>query len=164
MQGYARGSSAVSSEAHAVRDAVTAVVELTERSQALFGNKAAAISQLRALANECAEPGWNGDNACAINPLAVLLAENFIRALPESIPLPEFAPEPDGAISLDWIQSRNRLFSLSIGAGSRLAFAWLDGADKGHGVSRFDGQTIPPRILDGIEAIIDHGYTSLRAA
>jgi hypothetical protein len=164
MQGYARGSSAVSSEARAVRDAVCAVVDLTEQSHALFGDKAAAISQLRALANECAEPEWDSDGASAVTPIAVSLAEGFIRALPDGVPLPEFAPEPDGSLSLDWIQSRNCLFSISVGSNNRLAYAWLDGADKGHAVARFDGDRIPPRIVEGIRAIMGHGNASLRAA
>ncbi len=155
-QGVVRKNSAVSFEAQTVCDAVTAVVDWTERSQALFGQKDAAISSLRALANECAQPGWDGDEAPPLNPAAVLQAENFIRALPASIPLPELAPEPDGSISLDWLQARNRLFSLSIGAADRLAFTWLDGSDKGHGVARFDGHTTPPRVLEGIKSIAEH--------
>ena len=43
----------------------------------------------------------------------------FIRALLDDLPLPEFAPEPDGSISPDWIQSRNRLFSISVGSTHR---------------------------------------------
>ena len=66
--------------------------------------------------------------------------------------MPEFAPEPDGAISLDWIQSRHRLFTLSISASNRLAYAWLDGTDKGHGVARFDGRTIPRRVLTNCDS------------
>ena len=79
-------------------------------------------------------------------------------------PVPEFAPEPDGSVSLDWIQSRTRLFSLSIGTSRRLAYAWLDGSDKGHAVSRFDGKHIPSRIQQGIREIVNYGHTSLRAA
>jgi hypothetical protein len=162
-QGYARRSSAVSSEAQAVRDAVTAVVEMGELSQALFGTKATALSQLRALANDCAEAGWDGDNACAINPMAIFVAENFIRVLPDTIRLPEYAPEPDGSISLDWIQSRNRLLTVSVGAGDRLAYAWIDGSDKGHAVARFDGEHIPPLILEGIRGIMNYGGARLGA-
>lgn len=147
-----------------VRDAVSAVVEMSERSQALFGAKAAALSQLRALANECSAPAWDGRDACAIDPMAVFIAESFIRALPESTPLPEFAPEPDGSVSLDWIQSRNRLLTVSIGAVDRLACAWIDGADKGHAVARFDGENIPPLILEGIKGITNYGHARLRAA
>lgn len=123
-----------------------------ELSQALFGKKSTAISQLSDLANECSEQNWDGYNACPINTEAVTVAENFVRALPPDAALPEFAPEPDGSISLDWIQSRNRTFSISINSSYRLAYAWLDGTNKGHAVENFDGHSIPPRILEEIEA------------
>jgi hypothetical protein len=164
LQAIAGGGSAISPEANAVHKAVTEVVELTERSLVLFGKKASALSQLAELAAECAQQGWDGDTAAGINPNAVLYAEHFVRALPEGIPLPEFTPEPDGSISLDWIRSPNRLFSLSVGNSNRLAYAWLDGADKGHGVARFDGQTIPPRVLEDIKGIAGQGHVGLRAA
>lgn len=151
------GRSAISSEAQAVRTAAIAVVELAQRSQALFGAKAVAIAQIWALADECCEFGWDGGDASPLEHLAVTSAEDFIRALPDGVPLPEFSPEPDGSISLDWIQSRHRLFSVSVGATNRLAYAWLDGGDRGHGVAAFDGETIPPRILEGIERLMNHG-------
>jgi hypothetical protein len=164
LQALAGGGSAISPEAQAVRKAASAVVESAERSQALFGKKANALSQLAALAAECADPGWDGESAAAIDPVAVLWAKRFVRALPDGMPLPEFAPEPDGSISLDWIASRNRLFSLSVGHNGRLAFAWLDGSDSGHGVARFDGQSVPQRVLEGIRGIVGHAYAGLRAA
>jgi hypothetical protein len=164
LSAYARGSSAISSEARAAQKAATAVVESAERSQVLFGEKAVAISQLRSLADECSEQGWDGEEACALDPIAAFIAEAFVRALPDDIPLPEFAPEPDGSISLDWIQSRNRLFSLSVGTSHRLAYAWLDGADKGHAVARFDEKIVPPRVLEGIREIIKDGNASIRVA
>jgi hypothetical protein len=164
LAAYARSGSGVSAEAAAVRHSARAVVESVERSQALFGGKAAAISDLIALANECAEPGWDGEAAAAIDPGAVAAAENFVRILPEPVPLPEFAPEPDGSVSLDWMHSRYRRFTVSVGGSNRLAFAWLDGTDKGHGVARFDGETIPARILQGIQSIMNHGNSSVRAA
>jgi hypothetical protein len=163
LQGLARGS-AISPEANAVYKAATDVAESAEQSLALFGEKAAALSQLAKLFTECADPGWDGENAAAIDPVAVISANHFLRALPDDIPLPEFAPEPDGSISLDWIESRNRLFSLTIGRGVRLSYAWLDGADKGHGVALFDGRTVPPRVLEQIKGIVGKGYARLRAA
>jgi hypothetical protein len=147
------GGSAISPEARAVRDAATEVAASTERSMALFGEKAKVLSQLAALAGECAEDGWDGADAVAIDPVAVRSVERFVRVLPEDMPLPELAPDPDGSISLDWLCGRNRLLSLSIGATERLAYAWLDGADKGHAVARFDGQSIPSFVLDAIESI-----------
>lgn len=163
LQTLVSGGSAISLEARAVREAVTEIAHSTERSMALFGEKAAALSRLAALATECAEDGWDGDDAAGIDPMAVRTAERFIRALPEGLPLPEFAPDPDGSISLDWIATRNRLFSLSIGGNGRLAYAWVDGTDKGHAVARFDGQNIPARVLEGIESIVGR-HVGLRAA
>ena len=164
LNAYARPGSAVSAEAQAVTRAASALVRSAEDSQILFGGKAAVISRLRALANDCAEQGWDGHQACAIDPGALQNAEDFVRALPEGFPAPEFAPEPDGSISLDWIQSRRRLFSLSVGSSNRLAYAWLDGADKGHGVARFDGFSVPSRVLSGIQSILNNGNASLRTA
>ena len=164
MQGCMRGNNAVSSEAKDICNAVSAAIDRAEGSEALFGEKAAAISQLRMLANDCAEAGWDGDNASVIDPIAVRLAESLIRVLPGNIPLPEFAAAPDGSVSLDWIQSKTRLFSLSIGSSNRLAYAWLDGSDRGHAVAGFDGATIPVMILQGIKGIMNHGNNSLRAA
>lgn len=160
---YAYGGSAISPEAQAVRKAVSAVVESAERSQVLFGEKSVAISQIMELANECAEAGWDGNEAAPIDWAATHTAVEFIRAMPGDLPLPEFAPEPDGSISLDWIQSRNRLFSLSVGSTNRLAYAWLDGSDRGHGVAQFDGERIPSRVIEGIIGIMNHGNVTLRS-
>jgi len=159
-----RAGSAISEESRVVRDAVGSVVESVERSEALFGRKAATIAQIWALANECAEPGWDSDGAEAVDRFAAFAAADFIRALPGGVPLPEVAPEPDGSISLDWIRSRNSLFSLSVGASDRLAFAWVDGSDRGHGVVRFDGETIPVRVLQGIAETTKHGNAAVGPA
>jgi hypothetical protein len=164
VQGVARGGTATSREGQYVCEAASAIVELAERSQALFGTKATSLSRLRSLVNECVEAGWDGGDAAAISPIAALHAEHFIRALPDAIPLPEFSPEPDGSISFDWIRSRSQMFSLSIGESGRIAYAWLDGSDKGHAVAQFDGETVPRRILQGISDTMEVAHASLRAA
>jgi hypothetical protein len=154
MQALANGGNAVSPEAQAVRAQAACVMDFFEQSQALFGAKKTAISELMALAAE--------DQTA--DPIAVLIAERFVRALPNPIPLPEFSIDPDGSISLDWIEGRNQIFSLSVGANSRLVFAWLDGTDKGHAVARFDGQQIPERVIEGITSIAANTNASLRVA
>lgn len=117
----------------------------------------AAIAQLRALLDECAEPGWDGNDGNPLSEVAIKAATELIRALPEDVRLPEFAPEPDGSISLDWIEARDRLFTLSIGGGNRLAYAWLDGEDRGHAVAGYKSGTVPKRILEGIRGIVNDG-------
>lgn len=156
--------SAVSPEAVGVRDDAADLMNRLESSQALFSKKAEALSALDALIENCSEDGWDGDGTLAISGEAAMLTKAFIRALPDHVSLPEFAAEPDGSISLDWIQARNRMFTMSVGSHDRLSFAWLDGTDKGHGVAHFDGRCVPPRVVDLILGIVDDELAPVRAA
>jgi len=153
----ARSDSAVSPEAKSLDLAASEVQSFAERSIAQFGPKLAAITKIWELVNECNTVGWDGADADPLFHLAGAFAEDFVRALPSNVPMPEFAPEPDGSISLDWIQSRHRIFSLSIGTSRRLAYAWLDGTDRGHGVAHFDRGIVPLRVLEGIRMIVNQG-------
>lgn len=161
---YATRGSAVSEEAKAVGRAASELMESLESSQALFGAKAEAIAELRSFANDCAIEGWDGYGAMPINAVALRRAEDLVRVLPDDFLLPEFAPEPDGSLSLDWIRSGHRLYSLSVGANNRLAFAWIDGSDKGRGVVGFDGFAVPARVLADIERIMSDGDATVRTA
>jgi hypothetical protein len=163
LQAMSRRSSSVSEEGLFVSQAAAAIVDAREQSYALFGQQNGVISQIRSLAVECGKPDWNGDGALPVDSAATRTAESIVRALPEGFPVPEVSAEPDGAISLDWAHSRSRVFTLSAGPTDRLAFAWLDGTDKGHGVARFDGITIPRRVIDGIRSILSSDPT-VRAA
>lgn len=151
--------SAVSIEAQVVRTTAGAVLESEERSLALFGPRSAAISEIWSLVDDSGEHGEGADSG---SPRAAEQAAQFIRALPSNIQLPEYATEPDGSISLDWIRSRHRVFSLSVGESPRLPYAWLDGADVGHAVAYFDGEAVPARILEGIRRIMRDGSASVR--
>ena len=159
----ARTGSAISHEAKTARDAASAVIGKAKSSKSLFGDKLAMIEQLHVLEGECTQDDWDGNGALALNLEALENAEELVLTLPDGFPIPECAPEPDGSISLDWIISRHRLFSLSVGSSDRLAYAWLDGTDKGHGVARLDGLSLPARILREIQAMVNHATTTLRA-
>jgi hypothetical protein len=148
-----RSSGAVSGEAADVRRRAEQIVKSKERSVALFGEKRRVISAIYGLvqeSQECAD-----DETTEISPLAAEMAASFVRALPDHLPLPEVASEPDGAISFDWISAKTRVFSVSVGERRRLAYAWLDGTDSGHAVARFEGDLVPPRIIEGIKDITD---------
>jgi hypothetical protein len=159
IQNLACAGNAVSPEANSVKQRASIVLAAFERSEALFGAKAFAISQLNALAVE-----YSSDASNVIDPVSLRIAEQFLRVLPDEIPMPEFSVEPDGCISLDWIESRSRVFSLSVSASNRFPYAWLDGTDVGQAVARFDGERIPERVIDGIMSIVRNGTPSLRAA
>ena len=129
----------------------SAIVNAAESSYALFGRKGEMLSRLHDILDEHNEAG--GDST-PVDPVAVRAAEDFILALPDELPMPEFAVEPDGAIELDWMARRGELFSLSIGKENRLAYAWLVGMDKAHGVVRFDGTHVPAAISQGIKMVM----------
>lgn len=163
-QPFARRGTAVSAEADDVSRAAFAVVSNVERSESLFGDKSAVISQLWQLHDECSEPDWDGNDAMPLSEVAVATAIEFIKAIPTGMPLPEVAPEPEGAISLDWIASRTRRLTVSVKNSTRLAYAWMDGTDRGHAVARFDGGEIPARILQDISSIVQHDNLAFRTA
>jgi len=164
IQAMAAGSNAVSAEAGVIGRAAGEIATSAEESVVLFGPKADALSALAELVSECSERGWDGQNAEPIDSMAAFSAERFIRAMPEDLPLPEFAAEPDGAISLDWIETRNRMLSLSISRGGRLAYAWVDGADHGHAVAQFNGLSVPSRIIAAIRDLTGTTNVGIRAA
>ncbi|MGD9629224.1 MAG: hypothetical protein AB7V18_08265 [Pyrinomonadaceae bacterium] len=164
LYGYGRSNTAISSAAQSTKNAVAELLESRERSQSLFGEKAKTISAIQELAKECAENDWDGNDSLALDSLTVWNAEEFIRSLPDDFPMPEVSAEPDGAISLDWIVSKNRMVSLSVGESNRLAFAWLDGTERGHAVVNFDGVNTPTRFFSEIHPLVKYAKPSLRAA
>ena len=151
----ARSGSAYSIESQTLRKNTDRVIESIERSFALFGLKADSISRIWRLVDECAELDWDGYAASPVSRLAALLAAEFVRALPVGVPLPEFAPEPDGSISLDWEGSMHRSITMSSGHRGRFAYAWIDGSNTGRGVFKLDRGRIPSPVLGVIREIMN---------
>ena len=166
LYALARPGSAVSSEARLVQARAEAMVDRVESSDALFGGKTAVISELWGLARSHTEAGWDGGEGFPVDRRAVSLAAAFIRALPDDCDMPEVGVDPDGAVTLDWMVSRHRMFSISLAGNSdRLAYAWIDGTDRGHAVAKFDRATVPARLMQAILVVAgapDHA--ALRAA
>ncbi len=110
-------------------------------------DKIEAIHTIRKFVDEFSVSNWDGNDAEPVSKAAADNAEGFILALPDDFPAPEVAPEPDGSISLDWNVSSDQVFSISVGEDDRLAFAWLDGLERGHAVLKFDGLNTPNRFF-----------------
>lgn len=163
LQSMARPSSAVSTEATALREKAFLIEQDYERSVALFDNKARLLESLRELVEDCSECNWDGYGASAVNAAAVANAESFIRALPDRLKVPDLSIDPDGDISFDWIPDITKTLTLSVNGSNRLAYAWIDGTDRGHATAKFDSGVIPARVLAEIESITNHGAT-FRAA
>jgi hypothetical protein len=150
----ARPGNAVSAEAKLVQAGAEAIVVRVEHSDALFGSKTEVISALWGLAPSHADIGWDGGKALPVDHDAIALAVAFVRALPDDCEKPEVAVDPDGAVSLDWMPSRHRMLSISFAGNSeRLAYAWIDGTDRGSAVAKFDRSMVPARLLQAIQAV-----------
>lgn len=116
------------------------------------------LHRLHHLANTCAVDAWDGHGAEAVNAAALARAEAFVRALPDDFPLPEISIEPDGGIAFDWMPHPTKTFTLSVTESNRLAYAWIDGTDRGHAAVRIDGSEIPPRVLAELERLNGHDF------
>lgn len=158
----ARLRNAVSTPAGELDDKIGAIIASAQRSRSLFGLKSDAIAAIWSVAAEAAEDDWNGEGALAIDPMTAGNAVAFLDTLPPFARLPEISAEPSGALSLDWIHSRTKMFSVSVGRSRSLALAWLDGTAHGYGVVSFDGEDVPPRILDEVLKLQPDGAPLLR--
>lgn len=105
------------------------------------------------LADECTAADWDGYGAEPLDRNALELALKIVGSLPDDVPMPSFAVEPDACVSLDWMPTRSRTFTLSAGKTDRLPYAWIDGTDRGHAVARLVNGQLPPQILDEVRRI-----------
>ena len=153
--GYGAPQNGVSEEASYIVKDFESLLKHQEASESLFGKKARLISELHEVAAECSEDNWDGYGATAVSEAVFLRAEALIRALPteEDFPVPEFAAEPDGAISFDWLPARTKTFTLSVNSTDRLAYAWIDGIDRGHAAEQFTDGNFPKRALEELKRI-----------
>lgn len=103
------------------------------------------------------------DDQYAVSTAAVQRASQLIQSLPSEIPVPDVAVDPDGEVSLDWVPSRTRAFSISVGDSDRLAFAWMDGTDRAHGVFRFTS-SMPRSLLLQLAELTTEANAAVRAA
>lgn len=146
-----RSGSAFSAEGQFARERVTKVWDGLDNAVSLQAPHAALLEQIDALVAEHSVPGWDGQEAPPVPYSTAENAREFVKALPASVSPPELAVDPDdGAISFEWHGGFRRVFSVSIGASGRLACAGLNGTDQWHAALNFDGERLPPLVLEGI--------------
>ena len=128
--------SAVSDAALGVTKSLSEINRRQEGTQFWFGRQSEAQSELRMVL----EGLVLDDEQEAVKFDTEQNVMRMVRALPNDLPLPEMGIDPDGEISLDWMCSRTRMFSISVSGSDRLACAWVNGSDHGHTVVRLGGQ------------------------
>lgn len=150
-----RNTAAVSAEAVFASNQAMAAWERFEKTYSLKSPHGDLISELEMVAAEHSLPGWDGNLAPAVSFSTVSNARDFVRALPDGIPSPEIAVDPDdAAISFEWHGGYRQVFSVSLGESGRLACAGLDGTDQWHAALGFENE-IPAFVLDGIRRVTE---------
>lgn len=150
--------SAVSDAALGVTKSLSEIDRRQEGIQFLSGRQTEAQSGLRMVLDRLVLD----DEQEAVKIDTEQNAMRMVRALPNDLPLPEIGIDPDGEISLDWMCSRTRMFSISVSGSARLACAWMNGSDHGHTVVHFRGGSLPRLLLLQLREIVDDAIPCLR--
>jgi hypothetical protein len=108
--------------------------DILQKSNALGFVAKGTVQQLDAIFEECSSHGWDGERAKPISEEVLQCAKTFLKSFPLGIEVPEVGAEPDGAITLEWYRSPNKVISISINAGGWLYYAAIIGATRRHGM------------------------------
>lgn len=111
-----------------------------------------ALSQLTQATAEADRENCSGKEAVPVTAATVAVADQFLNALPQGLPAPTCATEPDGQIVFEWYHSTRRLLSVSVSSRRELHYASLFGSSKAYGTEPFF-DTIPETILSLIAKV-----------
>jgi hypothetical protein len=109
--------------------------------------------QLGNVFTECSSAGWDGERAKPVSEEIALSAVNFLKSFPIGIEAPEIGCEPDGAITLEWYRSPNRIISISVDANDQIYYAAIIGASTQNG-SNFSSSGVSEDLLKLISQVI----------
>jgi hypothetical protein len=107
--------------------------DMLQESNALGFAAKGTFRQLNEVFEECSSEGWDGERAKAISIEVLRCTKRFLSSFPLGMEAPEVGAEPDGAITLEWYQSPNKVISISINPDGWMYYASLIGTSKRHG-------------------------------
>lgn len=97
------------------------------------------------------EENWDGYDAKAISIESIIGAIIFVSIQPDSIPIPDFVPEPEGQMGLEWYNpDKKKTFIISFNEQNMIEYAGIfeDGAET-YGSELYTYE-IPKTIIDSI--------------
>lgn len=95
-----------------------------------LGWKRSLHDDIAELKTECAEEGWDGYGADPLSDEAEFRAHYLIDIAPDSIRPPTIVPSPEGEISLEWHNDRNRSLSVTPLGDHLLIYAAILGLEQ----------------------------------
>ena len=89
--------------------------------------------ELEEVFQECSSDGWDGERAKPVSKEVLRSTAAFLESLPPGVEPPQIAAEPDGAISLEWYRSPEKVISVSVNPGGEVYYAAIIGTRRNHG-------------------------------
>ena len=105
------------------------------------------------LFEEHSTDNWDGYGAKPVTTASFLSAINFWRMLPITIPRPELAVDPDGAIVFEWYRGARKILSIAVERDNRVTYAGLFGPSKVSGTEYYD-QDLPETVFLQIQRVL----------
>lgn len=126
-------SGCASETANFVGQQIEDCLNMLQKSNALGFAAKGTFQQLDEVFQECSSDGWDGERAKPISVEVLRCTKRFLNSFPLGMKAPEVGAEPDGAITLEWYRSPNKVISISINPDGWMYYAALIGASKRHG-------------------------------
>lgn len=112
-----------------------------------------ALEILNEVYEECSEPNWDGYGGAPISLEAYFEAMKLLRIIPNSFPMPDILPEPDGGIGLEWYKDRGFSFGISVCGKDTITYAGRFGKNsETYGTEDF-ADLVPNVILNGLKRL-----------
>jgi len=143
---------ASSEEAESVNKALDNLTAARRLSQYLGDGVIRTLSNLCAVYEEASEDNWDGQGARPADQSAYFFTRRFIASLRNSDLPTDITVDPDGEFSINWDYAADRVFSVSVGANGRLAYAGRFGPNRVRGVEYFT-HDVPEQILRSIRRV-----------
>jgi hypothetical protein len=142
-------ATAVSEEAQAVEHDLADSFNSLLRTSTYVEPREQVFRELEAVAEECAVHNWDCYDAQPVSARAIGCAWKLLDQLVDDFPRPEVSADPDGEVSLDWLDGVERGLSISVNAEGRLSYAGFFGRSKAHGVE-FLQDEIPEGVMEAL--------------
>ncbi len=136
-----------------IRATLTDVSEHLRRSLTFGDQWQQAARNLEEVAEECAEPGWDGYEASAISSQTLGNAADFISTIPYSLPQPEISATSAGEVVFEWARGSRRIVTAAVGESGEVHYACLNGPKKTFGSYPQLG-AFEPELLKVIESVL----------
>ncbi len=142
----------VSAQSRAITGRLENVAEAALRTGSIGLPRQTVLEALLDALDEAADEDWEGYGGQMVSPRVFIGALRFVWLLPASVPVPDVTIDPDGEVLFEWYRSPYRVFSVSVGAGGKSAYAGLLEDEKVNGTERIS-DSFPRTFIEAIKKV-----------